>query len=414
MIFLNQIKESLFFAINSLTTNKVRTFLSLLGITIGIFAIISVFTIVDSLERKIRDSIESLGSNVIYIQKWPWEFGSDFPWWKYMNRPVANIDEYEEIKKRSKKASAVSFIVSTSKSVQYESNATENTTILCTSHEYDQIRTFEIERGRYFSPIESIKGSNKAIIGETIAKALFDKLNPIGKNIKIAGNKLTVIGVFKKEGQDLFDNSVDDLVLVPVNYAKKILDLNNEMLNPMIMVRSVQGVDLLELSDEIKGIMRSVRRLKPIEEDDFALNRASLISQGFDQLFKVVHLAGLVIGGFSILVGGFGIANIMFVSVKERTKIIGIQKALGAKKIFILLQFLYESIILSTIGGAVGLFLIFIGTLITNQLTEFTIALSAGNIITGLTISAVIGIVSGYAPAYAAARLDPVKAISAG
>lgn len=406
------IKESFIFAVSSLTTNRVRSFLSLAGITIGIFAIISVLTVVDSLERKIRDSIESLGSNVIYIQKWPWEFGSDYPWWKYLQRPEANLIEYEEIKRRSENASAVSFIISANKTAQHEGSSADNASIVMASHEYEDIRTFEIANGRYFSPLESSKGYPRAIIGIDIAKTLFDKKNPVGKTIKVGGYKLLVTGVFKKEGKDMFDNSSDNTVLIPINYARNIIDIRSEMLNPMIMVRAKNTVNIDELSEELRIIMRSARRLRPIEEDNFALNRASLISKGFDEVFKVLNIAGFIIGGFSILVGGFGIANIMFVSVKERTRIIGIQKALGAKRFFILLQFLYESIILSLIGGIVGLGLIYAGTLIANKALDFGISLSLYNIVTGVSISVVIGIISGYAPAYAAAKLDPVKAMS--
>lgn len=412
MLFLKLIKESLFFATGSLATNRVRSLLSLAGITIGIFAIISVLTVVDSLERKIRTSIESLGSNVIYIQKWPWEFGSDYPWWKYMQRPESSLPEYEEVKRRSESASAVAFFLSTNKPVQYESFSADNAGIVMASHEYEEIRSFEISRGRYFSPPESMNGSARAIIGCDIAKTLFGYKNPVGKIIKVGGYKLTVTGVFKKEGKDMFENSTDNVVVIPVNFARNIIDIRNERLEPMIMVKARDGVNIDELTEELRVIMRSVRRLKPVEEDNFSLNRASLISKGFDEVFKVLNLAGFVIGGFSILVGGFGIANIMFVSVKERTRIIGIQKALGAKRYFILLQFLYESIILSLIGGIVGIALIYTGTLAVNYFMDFDISLSPGNVITGISISVIIGIFSGYAPAYAAAKLDPVKAIS--
>lgn len=412
MLFFKLIGESFVFAVSSLTTNRVRSLLSLAGITIGIFAIISVLTVVDSLERKIRDSIESLGSNVIYIQKWPWEFGSEYPWWKYMQRPEANLVEFEEIKRRSEKSLAAAFIASTNKPAQYESFSTENANIVMASHEYENIRTFEIASGRYFSPLESTKGYPRAIIGIEIAKALFGKLNPVGKIIKVAGYKLTVTGVFKKEGKDMFENSSDNTILVPINYARNIIDIRSEMLQPMIMVRSKSNVNIAELNDELRIIMRSARKLKPIEEDNFALNQASFISKGFEPFFKGLNIAGFIIGGFSILVGGFGIANIMFVSVKERTKIIGIQKALGAKRFFILLQFLYESIILSLIGGIVGLGLIYLGTMIFNNSMDFGISLSLFNIILGISISVLIGIISGLAPAYSAAKLDPVKAIS--
>lgn len=412
MLMLKLIRESFLFAVNSLTTNKLRTFLSLLGITIGIFAIISVFTVVDSLEKKIRDSIESLGSSVVYIQKWPWEFGSEYAWWKYMNRPQPGLKDFEILKAKSQKASDFAFVVSARRPVQYEKNTASNASIEGASHEYDNIRNFEISKGRYFSTIESAKGYAKAVIGESISKELFGKLNPVGRTIKVDGFKVMVVGVFKKQGKDMFENSIDNVVLLPINFVRNLVDVKSESLNPMIMAKSAEGVSTFELIEELRGIMRSARRLKPIEDDNFALNRTSMISQAFDQVFGVINIAGLVIGGFSILVGGFGIANIMFVSVKERTKIIGIQKSLGAKRYFILLQFLYESVILSLFGGIIGILLIFLGTVAANNLTEFEISLSTNNIVTGILISICIGVISGYAPAYSAAKMDPVKAIA--
>ncbi|MFH2144083.1 MAG: ABC transporter permease [Bacteroidota bacterium] len=412
MKFLRLIKESLIFAYKSLVINKLRTFLSLLGITIGIFAIISVFTVIDTMERSIRSSIASLGDNVVYIQKWPWEFGPDYAWWKYLKRPVPIINEQEEIRKRSVKAEAVAFTITTMQTVQHEKNSAENIVIWGADYEFQNIRSFDIEKGRYFSPFESHSGNARAVIGAELAEGLFLKENPLGKYIKIDGNKIMIIGIFKKEGTDMFNSSFDNSVLVPVNYVRNIVDLRNEHLNPMIMVKGKNGVEIEELIDELKGIMRGIRRIKPMEEDDFALNRASLITQGFEQVFTMIDLAGGIIGGFSILVGGFGIANIMFVSVKERTKQIGIQKALGAKNFFILFQFLFESVMLSMIGGIIGLILIYIGTKIANDITEMNFAMSTGNVLTGLYISVTIGIISGWKPARSAARLNPVDAIN--
>lgn len=412
MIYLKLLKESLLFALNALIVNKLRTFLSLLGITIGIFAIISVFTVIDSMEKKIKNSIESLGDNVVYVQKWPWEFGDEYPWWKYMNRPLPNIKELDEIVKRSEKAEAAAFMISTSQTVQYKKYFAENVTIIAVSHDYDKVRNFELEKGRYFSFFESKSGRSLAIIGSNIAQTLYGGINPIGKDIKVAGYKLNVIGVFKKEGEDIFNNSTDNVVLAPINYVRKIVDIRNENMNPFIMIKAKENVHNAELLEELKGIMRAIRRIKPIADDDFALNQTSMLTKGFNDLFKIVDIAGLIIGGFSILVGGFGIANIMFVSVKERTHIIGIQKSLGAKNYFILLQFLYESVILCLIGGAIGLLLIYIGTLIVTYALDFNLSLSTWNIISGLLISALIGLISGIAPAVTASKLNPVEAIN--
>ncbi|PKP36347.1 MAG: hypothetical protein CVT98_08180 [Bacteroidetes bacterium HGW-Bacteroidetes-15] len=235
--------------------------------------------------------------------------------------------------------------------------------------------------------------------------------NPIGETIKLGGFNVEVIGILKKEGQSaLGDNSHDNLAIIPIAFSKSLIDLRN--VGPTILVKAVSGIPSEELMDELRGLLRSSRRLKPIEDDDFALNQVSMLKQGVDNIFGMINIGGWIIGGFSILVGGFGIANIMFVSVKERTSIIGIQKALGAKNSFILLQFLYESVLLSVLGGLIGLLFIFIGTTLVTKFTEFTISLTVDNIVLGLFVSAVIGVLSGYAPAWKASRLSPVEAIN--
>ncbi|MFN4233249.1 MAG: ABC transporter permease [Bacteroidia bacterium] len=410
-LYLKLLKESILFAINALVVNKLRTILSLLGITIGIFAIISVFTMVDSLEYKIRDSISGLGDNVLFIQKWPWAFGADYPWWKYWQRPLPSIQEAEAIKKRSRYAAAVSFQVSTKKNVSYKNISVENVEILAASHDYVEVQNPEIEIGRYFTEIESASGKPIAIIGDNVAKAFFNYGNPLDKKIKIMGFNFEVVGVFKRKGESVFGDSQDNKILIPINFARKIIDLKQENSNPQILVKAKQGISLDELRNELTGIMRSLRKLSPKMEDDFALNEVSLISKGFDELFKIINLAGGIIGFFSILVGGFGIANIMFVSVKERTAIIGIQKSLGAKNAFILFQFLAEAVILCIIGGSIGLTIIFIGTLAVNAFADMGIYLSFKNIFLGIFISALVGLISGIIPAWFASRLNPVDAM---
>lgn len=410
-LYVKLLRESILFAINALVVNKLRTFLSLLGITIGIFAIISVFTMVDSLEYKIRDSISGLGDNVLFVQKWPWAFGADYPWWKYWQRPVPSIQEAESIKKRSQFAAAVCFQVSARKSVSYKNITIENVEILAASHDYGEVQNPEIDRGRYFTGIESASGKPIAIIGDNVAQAFFNYGNPLDKKIKIMGFNFEVVGVFKRKGESVFGDSEDNKILIPINFARKIIDLKQESANPQIMVKAASGASLYELRNELTGIMRSLRKLSPKMEEDFALNEVSLISKGFDDLFKMINLAGAIIGFFSILVGGFGIANIMFVSVKERTAIIGIQKSLGAKNAFILFQFLSEAVILCIIGGAIGLAVIFLGILAINAIADMEIYLSFKNVFLGIFISAIIGLISGIIPAWFASRLNPVDAI---
>ncbi|MFO7843202.1 MAG: ABC transporter permease [Bacteroidales bacterium] len=416
MLYLLLIKESFLFAFNALKINRLRTLLTLLGITIGIFAIISVFTVVDSLENNIKTSLSSMGDDVVYIQKWPWapEPGEEYAWWEYLNRPVPSLKEYEYIKKRSDKAQYVNFAVSTMRKVKYKNFTATDVIIWANTHEFENIRNFELESGRYFTPFESASGKNICLIGDQIATDLFKDIEPVGKEIKIQGRKITIVGKFKKEGKDILNTggSLDEMIVLPVNFAKTLIDIKSDNANPMIMVKAKEGISIPEFKDELRSILRSVRTLHPQAKDNFALNQSSILDSVFKSIFGVINLAGWLIGGFSILVGGFGIANIMFVSVKERTNLIGIQKALGAKRFFILFQFLFESVLLSLVGGIIGLVFIYFGSLFANTQTELYIGLTFGNILLGLTISIVIGIISGFAPARSAARLNPVEAIN--
>ena len=415
MLLLRLIYESFNFAFNSLVANKLRTFLSLLGITIGIFAIISVFTVIDSLERYIRDSLNSLGSDMVFVEKWPWappEGETEYPWWRYLNRPVPQLEEVEELQRKVSSIEKAAFFFVFNRTIQAGSDNLENATILASSYDLPIIWNASVNRGRYFTEMEMKSGSPVAVIGVEIADKLFPGMNPIDKTIKIQGHKLRIIGVYEKKGQDAFNTSMDRYVHISAIKSFYLIDIKNRDVRQSICIKPKENVDFDQFKAELEGVMRSIRRLKPMEENNFALNEVSLISNQFDQFFAVFNMAGWIIGGFSIIVGGFGIANIMFVSVKERTKIIGIQKSLGAKKYFILLQFIFEAIVLSVIGGIVGLILIFIGTKIVTYATEFTIVLTIGNIFTGLMISSVIGFIAGLMPARAAARLDPVEAIN--
>jgi putative ABC transport system permease protein len=415
MLLIRLILESFTFAFNSLKVNKLRTFLSLLGITIGIFAIISVFTVIDSLERFIRNSLDSMGSNMVYITKWPWmppEGESEYPWWRYLNRPVPEFGETEEILKRGKTVENAAFLFGFSRTAQAGSDKMDNVTILATTYGILDVWNLKVERGRYFTENEMRSGAPVTVIGSEIAEKLFPGLDPINRTIKVQGTKFLIIGVYEKKGQDAFGTSMDKNIQISVVKSFNLIDVRNRDRGQNICVKAKPNVDNDKFIAELEGIMRNLRQLKPMEENDFALNEVSLVANQFDKFFVVFNMAGWIIGGFSILVGGFGIANIMFVSVKERTKIIGIQKSLGAKKYFILLQFIFEAIVLSVIGGVLGLILIFIGTIIVRYVSEFEIVLTLANIITGLLISSIIGFIAGFMPARSAARLDPVAAIN--
>nr|ABD75771.1 putative ABC transporter efflux protein [uncultured bacterium] len=415
MSIIRLIWESLLMAIQAVTVNRLRALLSLLGITIGIFAIIAVFTIVDSLEANIRESVSTLGSDVIYVEKWPWapEEGEEYAWWKYMNRPLPALDEFEYLKAHTRGASGVCFVAAVNRRIEYRNSNLDGAILAGTTEGFQEIRSFELEKGRYFTPMEENAGRNVAVIGYEVAKKLFQGANPIGKNIKTMGRKVTVIGVVEKEGTGMFEGMIlDNVAILPLNYFKGFIDIRSEMAGPQIWVKARPNVSVQELDYEITHLMRSYRRLKPSEEDNFALNQTSIINNQLDQLFSVLRIAGFLIGIFSIIVGGFGIANIMFVSVKERTNIIGIQKALGAKRYFILAQFLFESIMLSVAGGIIGLVIVFLGATAISLSSDFSVYLTLNNILTGIGISSIIGLVSGIFPAWQGARMDPVVAIN--
>lgn len=411
MLFIKLVGESFIFAIQSIVVNKTRTILTLLGITIGIFCIIAIFTVFDSIERNIRTSLESLGSNVVFVQKWPWGMGGgEYQWWRYMRRPEPKLHELDELNRRGQTIEAAAFFVQRPREVSHQASTIEGAMVTAISHEYIRVIPFEIADGRYFTPIESAAGRNVAIIGDGIRSNLFGTLEPVGRQISVWGRKLEVIGTIRKEGQGLFGNT-DNEILVPVNFARNFIDLNSNNAGTSIVVRTKANVSNEEMIDEVTGIMRSVRRLKPSAEDNFSINEASLLTQAFNNIFRVVSIVGWIIGGFSLLVGGFGIANIMFVSVKERTGIIGIQKSVGAKNFMVLFQFLFEAIFLSVFGGIIGLMIIFAGTIILSSVLDMELVLTTGNIFLGIFVSALIGLVSGFIPAWSASRLDPVEAM---
>ncbi len=420
MKIIRQILESFRFAFSALKSNLLRTILSLLGVTIGIFAIIAVLTLVDSLEKNIKDGLSFIGSGVIYVQKMPWlpEGGGEYKWWEYFRRPQASLAEYRFLKDNLKYASAISIWSDrVNSTVKRDNNSLGQVRLVGGSEGYELLYEVPVEKGRYLTQDEINAGRNSVVIGYEVAKALFpNNEDPLGKHIKIKNMKFIVVGVVKQEGQGFFGNTTNDYgAIIPYNAFRKLYPTGtgrwNEIPSNIALKGFESDIGLIELENEVRGFLRTKRGIRPSDKDNFALNRPEAIINVISGVFDVVGIAGWIIGGFSMLVGGFGIANIMFVSVKERTPIIGLQKSVGAQNYFILFQFLFEAIFLCLIGGLAGLFLVYLITLI--PMGSLVVTLSLKNIVLGLGVSSAIGVISGIVPAAVAARLDPVIAIRA-
>jgi len=420
-----QIFESFRFAWRALKSNILRTVLSLLGVTVGIFAIIAVLTFVDSLEKNIKDSFNFLGSDVIYIDKFPWDGGRSegndggpFWWLAYLKRPHPSYNEYKFLKANLKSSQAISiYAIAGNVTAKYGNNSLGGLLLRGGSEGYNELFEVNLVDGRYFTDVEVEAGRNVVIIGYEIKNKLFgENSNPVGEVIKIKGLKYTVIGTVEKEGQSFLGTPSNDYsCIIPYQSLRKIYLTGTGRARELGSTIGLKGdnfdIGLVNLENEAKGMMRTRRGLQPTQKDNFAMNRPEAIAKMIEPVFDIMTSAGWIIGGFSILVGGFGIANIMFVSVKERTSIIGLQKSLGAKNYFILFQFLFEAIFLSLIGGFGGLFLVYLGTFI--PMGSLVVKLTIENIVLGLVVSSTIGLVSGIIPAAMAARLDPVVAIRA-
>lgn len=416
LIYLRVLKESFNFAINALRNNKLRTFLSLVGVTIGIFSIIAVLAAVDSLKKEIEDTISGLDKNTIILSRM--SFGpTEVPNWRREQFPDVSYEEFQYLERILPNLEAISYSLNVpNENIKYEDNQVDNVPIGAVTESYYEIEDLRFEEGRFFNAAESNSGALVLVIGYEIANKLFgNPSNAIGKTIRIYGRRFNVVGVLQKQGAGLFGNSRDTSVWMPVNVVRRIYGDNNKSTFPQIIAKPEKDADIEEFKAVLAQQLRLKRGLKSDQIDNFFVNQMQGLTDFIDQITGTMNLIGLVISGFSLLVGGFGIANIMFVSVKERTNLIGIQKSLGAKNRFILLQFLFEAVILAIIGGLIGLVLVYITSVIASQFTgDFEFVLSPWNMFVGASISAVIGLISGILPAISASKLDPVEAIRTG
>ena len=405
-IFQNSIRLTF----QELKVNKLRTALSLTGVAFGIFCIIGVLTTVGSLEKNIQNEVKSLGNNTIYIDKWDYSGGPDKPMWKYRARPIMKNEETVLIKQRSDLTESITYLMQSFTNVSYKDEVIENATIYCINESQIKIQPLQFEVGRYFSSSEFENGTNNCLIGYTNAEDLFGSADrAIGKQLDVKGKKVTIIGVIKKEGKSFIGWDYDKCVMLNNKYARGLFD--PEMANPILIVKGAENTTTDALSQELRGVMRQIRKLSPLQEDNFSLNSVEAFSKAISDSFVTINIVGSIIGGISLIVGMFGIANIMFVTVKERTSIIGLKKAIGAKKGTILFEFLLEASILCILGGAIGLLLVYILTLILSGPLDFPVYLSAPMIFTTVCICLAVGIIAGIIPASRAAKMDPVKAI---
>ena len=414
IVYLRLVGESFNFAINALRNNKLRTLLSLLGVTIGIFSIIAVLAAVDSLDKKVKGTLSNLDKNTIYFTKVT--FGpTDIPRWKTEQFPNVSYDEYQYLKKSLGNVDNICFqYIAKKENIKYETETVNQISVVPATYEFLDVKSLEFEEGRFFTESESNSGSQVVILGYDIAQSLFKSTDPLGKIVRMYGQRFTVIGVVKKQGMGMFGEQNDTSAFFPANFIRRMYGENSDSTIPVIIIKPEKGADIDALKAELTQKIRTLRGLKAGEMDNFFVNVLSGLTDLIDNIVGQMNIIGWVISGFSLLVGGFGIANIMFVSVKERTSLIGIQKALGAKNNFILYQFLFEAVILSLIGGIIGLLLVWIIAIVLTNALDFEFVLSLSNVLIGSSLAIAIGLISGILPAIAASKLDPVEAIRTG
>jgi putative ABC transport system permease protein len=404
MNFFLEIKEGLIIAFRAIRANKMRATLTTLGIVIGVVSVTLMATGIEGVDRSFQKSTAAFGTNVLYVQKFPWVGGEDF--WKYRNRRDMEVRHAEALERQSTLLEAVAPVASTTRPAKYKDKTFETAFLSGTTWSYFAASGTTIDQGRFFSQEESNGGRPVCVVGANIVETLFPNEDPIGKVIKVGGYPYRVLGTFEKQGGFFGIFTSDNRILVPYeSFASRFGSRRDVSIN----VRVASSVDVEDAKEEIRGILRKARGLLPGQEDDFSINQQEILLQAFGQVTGVIAAVGLFITGLALFVGGIGIMNIMFVSVTERTKEIGIRKAIGAKRRTILLQFLIESAAICLIGGIIGLMIAWPLSLIVDQFLPTAMPLSVVGI--AILVSLMVGVISGFMPAYRASRLDPVDAL---
>ena len=399
-------------AVEEFRSNKLRTFLSLFGVTIGIFCIISVLSTVGSLEAAVQNDIKSLGSKTVYIDKWEYKGGDEYPWWKYVNRPTPKFREIELLRQKVPAAEHVVFQVQMNDQVEFGNSYLSNVSYYGVSNEFFDIQPVDIAFGRSLQQRDFDQATTSLLIGNTVATELFGKPeDALGKQVKLKNDRIgTVVGVIRKQGKNIMEMwNFDESIIIPNNVLTQMIP--EEYASPRIIVQGKPDLPMALLLDELTGAMRSLRKLKPSQENNFSLNDIESFSKFIADLSSNLNVGGWAIAALSLIVGMFGVANIMFVTVRERTSQIGLKKALGAKRSTILAEFLLESAFLCILGGMIGLLLVFILTKIVTALIGFPLFISPDIMFLAIGICIFVGVLAGIIPASIAARMDPVVAI---
>lgn len=402
-----EFKEGLMIALRAIVSNKIRAMLTMLGIFIGVTVVVTMSTAIKGIDNSFQQGISSLGSDVLYIDKWAWF--SNVEWWKMRNRKNITMEEFEKFKTLAKLPSAVAPVINTVQTVKYQERRVENVFVNGSNADYVKTTNFTFAEGRFYSEIESNASRQVAVIGSEIAKKLFPNISPIDRTIKIGGENYRVVGVLEEQGSFILGPwNPDNQVYVPIGTIFKNF-ASNRFRSITINVRASSPAMVEETKAEAEGVMRKVRGLAYDQENDFSINQQEGLQENYNSVVGVIQIAGLFITGLSLFVGAIGIMNIMFVSVKERTKEIGLRKAIGAKRRTILAQFLLESSVICLVGGLAGLLAAVLLSMLINQFIPT--AIQIGSVILGIGISLLTGIISGIAPAYTAAKMDPVEAL---
>lgn len=393
-------------AFSAIWTNKTRAMLTTTCIVIGIVSVTAMNTISDGIDRSFEDSMDMLGRNVVFVEKWPWGFGGEYKWWDYRNRSEMEVAYADQLRDLTPSASEVSAAASRSVSVRYRDRQADGVMLTGGTAGYFETSGITVEDGRPFVASDVQRAARVAVLGGSVSEVLFPNEDPIGKQIKISGQRFSVIGILEKRGNFLGLEDVDNTVITPISAFGTIYSLRYGV---QLAVQFPTDEALIDGEYEVIGAMRQIRQLDPLEDNDFAINKAALFEEEFQGMKMTIYGIGIFLTGLALFVGGIGVMNIMFVSVKERTKEIGIRKAVGAKSWEILLQFLMESIVICLVGGVIGV-LLSMG--VTQLINQFFIAyMDWTTVLNAILICAGVGILFGYLPSSKAAKADPIESL---